>query len=96
MFQLREINQIERDAPRVGTQRRSCHAEGVRGHDLQGFCRSGSLPYIHPTINEEVDSTTHCQPLHRPVEYEPIAVVRVAVSFATQQVLPPPPRDEPE
>ena len=76
--------------PRVGAQRRSRHAQGIRGHDSQGLCRSRSIPYIYSTIDEEVDAATHRQPLRSPVACESVAVVRAAVSFATQTGTPSP------
>ena len=97
MFQLRKINQIRRErdvsVPRVGARRRSRHAQGVRGHDPQELCRSWSLPYIYPAIDEGRRSRPR-HPLPAPSQPRRIRVRRRRtgrVSFATQTGTPPNP-----
>ena len=52
MFQLQEINQMERKICQYlkwGTIHRSRHAQGVRGHDPQELRWTWTLPYIYPS-----------------------------------------------
>ena len=44
------------------------------------FVGPGSYPIIHPAIDEEIDTTTHCQPLHSPIKSESI--------ISQQRILP--------
>jgi hypothetical protein len=90
MFQLWEINQMEREM----CQYLECRSRP--GSPKTRFRRTAgpgpgpypTLPYLHPATDKEADAATHCQPFRSPIIYESIAVVRAAASFATQTITP--------
>jgi hypothetical protein len=77
VFQLRKINQMEREIWQYLEWELNADPSFVTLREFADMSRF--LPYIHPTINEEVDAATHCQPLCS-IEYESVAVVQAAVS----------------
>ena len=67
IFQLREINQMEREMCQyleMGAQRRAGHSQGVRGQGPQGLCWPRTLPHLHALDHIKTRRHLH-QPLPR-------------------------------
>ena len=47
--------------PRVGAKRRPRHSPRVRRNDPKRLRWLGSLPYVYPPLDKEVDAATHCK-----------------------------------
>ena len=86
MFQLREINQMEREMCQY-LEYRSRHAQGVRRHNPQGLCRSRSHP-TRTATDEEADAATTANPFAAPPYTSPSPSYRQRYPSPPKPLLP--------